>query len=124
MASILYVLTMLLIAYTSVKVIKVLWKVDQNIGFDEIKSEKINFNIKKDSLQLLPVKTFANRKISLNFSSNNVSFPSSMTPSNLLVNSKIKTQLNHRRKAAKMLICVAIMFAICNLPIHFFNVIR
>lgn len=37
---------------------------------------------------------------------------------------KMKNQLIARRKAAKMLISVAVMFAICYLPIHILNITR
>lgn len=38
--------------------------------------------------------------------------------------SKMKNQLIARRKAAKMLISVAVLFAICYLPIHILNITR
>ena len=121
-ASILYILPMVLISYTYTRVIKVLWKVDKSIIFDENESEKVQLKSKNDSFQSSSVQIYSKGKNSLILNSNNP-LPSSTTTGNI-TNSKMKNQLNNRRKAAKMLICVAIMFAICNLPIHFINIIR
>lgn len=35
-----------------------------------------------------------------------------------------EVQLQTRRKAAKMLITVVVVFGICNLPVHILNIIR
>lgn len=39
-------------------------------------------------------------------------------------NASTEMQLRSRRKAAKMLVVVAIVFAICYLPVHLINLIR
>lgn len=39
-------------------------------------------------------------------------------------NTSTMTQLRARRKAAKMLVAVVIMFAICYFPVHCLNIIR
>ena len=36
----------------------------------------------------------------------------------------VETQLQSRRKAAKMLIAVVVMFAMCYLPVHLLNILR
>ena len=43
-------------------------------------------------------------------------------PSSTNVNAEM--QLQSRRKAAKMLIAVVIMFGICYLPVHLLNILR
>jgi hypothetical protein len=41
-----------------------------------------------------------------------------------MAKTKMKNQLIARRKAAKMLISVAVLFAICFLPVHLLNIMR
>ncbi|CAH0551961.1 unnamed protein product [Brassicogethes aeneus] len=40
------------------------------------------------------------------------------------MNASTEGQLRSRRKAAKMLVCVVVMFAICFLPVHLLSVLR
>lgn len=44
--------------------------------------------------------------------------------SGLAANSSTMGQLRARRKAAKMLVAVVVMFAICYFPVHFLNILR
>lgn len=94
---ILYILPMILIFYTYTRVVKVLWKLDNSITWDET-STKTNKNGSNSNQTLACGSSKAKTKIIL--------------------------QLNSRRKAAKMLISVAVIFAICYLPNHLLNIIR
>jgi hypocretin (orexin) receptor 2 len=40
------------------------------------------------------------------------------------VNRSAETQLAARRKAAKMLVAVVVMFAVCYLPVHLLSILR
>lgn len=93
---------MILIFYTYTRVIKVLWKIDHSIAWDENGS-----NLQK------------------NFRNNNKNQKNrTMACGSSKAKTKILHQLNARRKAARMLISVAVIFAICYLPIHILNIIR
>jgi hypothetical protein len=106
---ILYILPMALTFYTYTTVIKVLWKIDKGIAWDSNES-------KKNLLTKTADQTEPNSK------NKQVTFTQASGSST--AKSKMKHQLNARRKAAKMLISVAVMFAICYLPIHVLNIIR
>lgn len=112
---ILYILPMALIFYTYTRVVKVLWKIDKSIAWDNSTESNKTFLNKSNE----------NSKNVGNISSGNnkqVTFTTASGSS--IAKSKMKNQLNARRKAAKMLISVAAMFAICYLPIHVLNIIR
>lgn len=192
MFAILYILPMSLIFYTYRRVIKVLWKIDKSIAWDESPSSNNNQNnnntnsstntntnattnngreqrstgqmtattysfSKKggsgknsatasstgDDLASTAVVIADSNTNKSNISSSNLSNKnnanlnsSSLKPpppsytaytmangSSAAMN-KMKNQLIARRKAAKMLISVAVMFAICYLPIHILNITR
>ncbi len=106
---ILYILPMALTFYTYTTVIKVLWKIDKGITWDSSESKK-NLTIKKTDKKETISK---NKRVAFTQASGSSS-----------AKSKMMNQLNARRKAAKMLISVAAMFAICYLPIHILNIIR
>jgi hypothetical protein len=101
---------MALIFYTYTRVIKVLWHADKRIALEEDSSStKYNNN------------NFS-RENTRNATMNKDSF--SANTGNSAAMAKMKQQLISRRKAAKMLISVAILFAICYLPIHLLNILR
>jgi hypothetical protein len=104
---ILYIIPMALIFYTYNLVIKVLWRIDKSIAWDNATSE-------------------GNSKIQTNNSivetSKQLTFTTASGSS--VAKLKMKNQLNSRRKAAKMLISVAALFGVCYLPIHVLNIIR
>jgi len=100
---------MALTFYTYTTVIKVLWKIDKGITWDSSESKK-NLTIKKTDKKETISK---NKRVAFTQASGSSS-----------AKSKMMNQLNARRKAAKMLISVAAMFAICYLPIHILNIIR
>jgi hypothetical protein len=105
---------MVLIAYTYTRVIKVLWRVDKNILLEETRATT-NLTANTNSCTL-PPQSLSSRNLSqsqyYNVGGNNVA------------RTKMKAQLIARRKAAKMLISVAVLFAICYLPIHLLNILR
>lgn len=47
-----------------------------------------------------------------------------LRPSGPAANSSTMGQLRARRKAAKMLVAVVVMFALCYLPVHVLNILR
>lgn len=98
---------MALIFYTYTRVIKVLWHADKRIVLEESPSVKYN-NFSRESTRntMMNKETFA------------------LNSGNSAAMAKMKQQLISRRKAAKMLISVAILFAICYLPIHLLNILR
>ena len=100
---------MVLITYTYTRVIKVLWRVDKNILLEE--STKSNCTKNAISARVLSARNVSQAQY-YGVSGNN------------LATTKMKAQLIARRKAAKMLISVAVLFAICYLPIHLLNILR
>ncbi|CAF0958061.1 unnamed protein product [Brachionus calyciflorus] len=114
---ILYILPMALIFYTYSRVLKVLWRLDKSIAWnenDEKKSDSKRYKYK-------PVfRTYNFRQNKTN--ADDISITMASGSSN--ARSKMKNQLIARRKAAKMLIAVAAMFAVCYLPIHILNILR
>ena len=97
---------MTLIFITYKRVIKVLWKFDNSIVLEENGSSNKKITSKNE--------------ISISISQTNCTLAcGSSNAKNTFMN-----QLNARRKAAKMLIVVAVMFAICYLPINILNILR
>ena len=156
---------MLLIFYTYTRVVKVLWRIDKSIAWDEnepntsashysLSKKKANQSaaaaataaataVSANSSSSSPTKTgttsttytfssgsSSNKKsgirnnLSPNASSNNPQINYTMASGSSIAKTKMKNQLIARRKAAKMLICVALIFAICYLPIHLLNFMR
>ena len=127
---VLYILPIIMIIYTYSQVVAVLWTVDKNIALDEHESALLNNN-KMAKAQNKQAKlnrdgsNRSNRPRSYSNQSTNLQIPvTGVNSTNMAVRSKLKNQLIARRKAAKMLICVAFMFAACNLPIHILNILR
>ena len=114
---ILYIIPMGLIFYTYNLVIKVLWRIDKSIAWDNMSETKTkpltsksqSFHKNNDNT----VCTEDNKQVTFTTASGST-----------LAKSKMKNQLNARRKAAKMLISIAALFAICYLPINVLNIIR
>jgi hypothetical protein len=171
-------MTLIFITYT--RVVKVLWRIDENIDWDERadtndtkqrqllqtqtssniqNSNSISDNInnnnqtshdgnreeKKSSTFTFPRRFFSkkfkysaesdtasdmsgfnNNKLGSSLKNNKKSSKGTATKAsgNSAAKSKLKNQLHARRKAAKMLISVAVMFAIFYLPIHILNILR
>jgi hypothetical protein len=123
---------MALIFYTYSKVFKVLWKIDKSIAMDDNDNTNNannniannNTNNKKTNLEV----NSHNNQSTMNSSRQSIAninqTPTNSGGSNSTTKSKMKNQLIARRKAAKMLISVAIMFGLCYLPIHILNILR
>lgn len=192
MFAILYILPMSLIFYTYRRVIKVLWKIDKSIAWDESPSSNNNnqtnnnnsstntnattnngreqrstgqmtattYSFSKkggsgknsatasstgDDLASTAVvitadsntnksnissSNLSNKNNNANLNSSSLKPPPPSYTAYTMANgssaamNKMKNQLIARRKAAKMLISVAVMFAICYLPIHILNITR
>nr|QVK45654.1 G protein-coupled receptor [Proales similis] len=97
---ILYILPMILIFYTYSRVFKVLWRIDKSIMWEQPEADCSRSTNKLDASCV------------------------TMASGSAAAKSKMRSQLNARRKAAKMLISVAMLFAICYLPIHVLNILR
>ena len=126
---VLYILPIILIAYTYSQVVAVLWTVDKNIALDENESALLSKTSKAQQNKQAKLNrdgsNRSNRPRSYSNQSCQLQIPAAaLNTTNMAVRSKLKNQLIARRKAAKMLICVACMFAACNLPIHLLNIIR
>lgn len=135
---------MALIFYTYTRVVKVLWKIDKSIAWDQ--EEAVAAAAAATSAhgaantRRTPMSTTYTfqKKHSTNPTNSSTSIPLMNKKSNSTgsmygytvasgssaAKSKMKNQLIARRKAAKMLITVAFMFAICYLPIHVLNILR
>jgi hypothetical protein len=150
--AILYILPMVLIFYTYTGVVKVLWKWDKNIAWNENEANKLmetaggamsdtRLTCEKNCLESIPNSTCSFRDMNncsgtsgqgqrqeaqiMSASKFEISPASyTMASGSSAAKSKMKDRLMARRKAAKMLICVALMFAICYLPIHLLNILR
>ena len=96
---------MVLISYTYTRVIKVLWRVDKNILLEETTKNTTSNAMPPNARNLSQAQSYG-------------------VGGNNLTRTKMKAQLIARRKAAKMLISVAVLFAICYLPIHLLNILR
>lgn len=117
---ILYLLPMALIFYTNNRVIKVLWNIDQMIEWveDENVGSSVVYSFSKRGGQGTQVNSS---------NPNELRDPSRVfTTANgsSIARAKLAKQLIGRRRAAKILICVAVLFAICYLPIHILNIFR
>jgi hypothetical protein len=136
---------MILIFYTYTGVVKVLWKWDKNIAWDENSAKLMEPGTTSDTrladekiyLESIPNSTYSfkdtnncnnnQRQEAQNISSSKFEISPAgytMASGSSAAKSKMRDRLMARRKAAKMLICVAIMFAICYLPIHLLNILR
>jgi hypothetical protein len=118
---------MALIFYTYSKVFKVLWKIDKSIAMDD-NDNNTNNSIANSKKVNLEVSNHNNQSI-MNSSKQSITNVNNQTQANTVVGnstakSKMKNQLIARRKAAKMLISVAMMFGLCYLPIHILNILR
>lgn len=113
---ILYILPMALIFYTYSRVLKVLWRLDKSIAWNE--------NDEKKSLTKSNAQKSAFRSYSFRSKSNIDDISITVASGSSNARSKMKNQLIARRKAAKMLIIVATMFGVCYLPIHLLNILR
>lgn len=137
---ILYIVPMILISYTYTRVVKVLWRIDRSIAFDEHRQSESstttttytfansgNNNKKRFSTSNNNNNNetrFNGNVGSATSSGNNMNYVSANNCGSSLAMAKMKNQLIARRKAAKMLISVAVLFAICYIPIHTLNVLR
>lgn len=130
---------MALIFYTYSKVFKVLWKIDKSIAMDDNDTNSPNNNIANNHNNNNNNNNNGHsKKANLEVNSQNQSTINSSRQSianinhaqansgasNSTAKSKMKNQLIARRKAAKMLISVAMMFGLCYLPIHILNILR
>ena len=97
---------MTLIFYTYTRVIKVLWKIDSSITWD---NENGGGSGSSKTLKISRVNGQSNFTMACGTSK---------------AKTRIMQQLNARRKAAKMLIIVAVIFALCYLPIYLLNISR
>ncbi len=170
-----------LIFYTYTRVIKVLWRIDKSIAWDETEPAKegnlnrvSSYNLKKKTSnaglstsssitrvnlittsnlnasscvshnvngeisssttnKLAVMSPSANASTTYTFSNSNNNGNKNakgqhanytMASGSSMAKTKMKNQLIARRKAAKMLISVAVLFAICYLPIHLLNFMR
>ena len=119
---------MALIFYTYSKVFKVLWKIDKGIAMDDNETS----NVKENNSNILKENDRKHNNLDVNQSSVSGSRKSisinntnaNQITGNSTAKSKMKNQLIARRKAAKMLISVAILFGLCYLPIHILNILR
>ena len=104
---------MALIFYTYTRVIKVLWRVDKNILHEEMTTTPATISTRiATSATVQPRSVRSTNSNYVGLYGNNIA------------RTKMKSQLIARRKAAKMLISVAVLFAICYLPIHLLNILR
>ena len=106
---------MAVICYTYTQVIKVLWKTDNSISRDN----------ENDRVQLQdPVtdNTNINENINENGSTDQLNFSLECNISR--AKTRAFQRVNARRKTAKMLISVAVIFALCYLPIYLLNISR
>lgn len=107
---------MALIFYTYSRVLKVLWRLDKSIAWNE-NDEKKSLTKRNSQKSTFRSYTFRNKS-----NIDDISITVASGSSN--ARSKMKNQLISRRKAAKMLIIVAAMFGVCYLPIHLLNILR
>jgi hypothetical protein len=124
---------MCLIFYTYTRVVKVLWRIDKSIAWDDSNSNSHLKPIKNMVTTSPPnsscglnstASTYTFSKINNNNNNSSTNINYTMASGSTAAKTKMKNQLIARRKAAKMLISVAVMFAICYLPIHLLNVLR
>ena len=107
---------MSLIFYTYARVLKVLWRLDKSIAWNENDEKKCETK-RPNYRATFSTYNFRNK--------NNVDDISiTVASGSSSARSKMKNQLIARRKAAKMLIIVAAMFGICYLPIHLLSILR
>lgn len=135
---------MALIFYTYTRVVKVLWKIDKSIAWDESPSGGDQAQSRQGSAASptknttttylfskkgVPITNSSEMITSASGSNNNGAvvkplFSYTMASGSSTAKSKMKNQLIARRKAAKMLISVAFLFAICYFPIYILNISR
>uniref|UniRef100_T1IYS5 G-protein coupled receptors family 1 profile domain-containing protein n=1 Tax=Strigamia maritima TaxID=126957 RepID=T1IYS5_STRMM len=96
--TLLYIIPFLLMSFAYYKIVRVLWKKDIP-GSSEVRKTKKSFKNGDDG---------TGKK--------------SLMPQGQI--SSTQAQINSRRKAAKMLIAVVVMFGICYFPVHLLNVLR
>ena len=106
---------MVLISYTYTRIIKVLWKIDKSIAWD---------NNSADTKSKLLENNGNNRKASEEVINKSKQVTYTTASGSSVAKNKMMNQLTARRKAAKMLISVAAMFAVCYFPIHVLNIVR
>jgi hypothetical protein len=106
---------MSLIFFTYSRIFKVLWRIDKSIAWDESDNKKSPHQIHNQSISN-EYSTVKKKK--------ETSSSCTIASGSNAAKTKIKNQLTARRKAAKMLISVAILFAVCYLPIHILNLLR
>lgn len=123
--AIFYILPMTMIFYTNNRAIKVLWNIDSRIVWKDPKIVHDEHNTPTSTTYMFPsdgggqgLTLNANKSSSMTASGFTMASGSSAAMAN------IRKQLVVRRKAAKMLIWMAALFAICYLPIHVLNITR
>lgn len=108
---------MSLIFFTYSRIFKVLWRIDKSIAWDESDKKKSQPQLRLNEQSISNEYTTVNKK-------KETSTSCTIASGSNAAKSKMKNQLSARRKAAKMLISVAILFAVCYLPIHILNLLR
>jgi len=96
----------------------VLWRIDKSIAWDESDKTKSSPKSRQND------QSISNEYTSVKKVKKETSTSCTIASGSNAAKSKIKNQLSARRKAAKMLISVAILFAVCYLPIHILNLLR
>ncbi|XP_049764398.1 orexin receptor type 2-like [Schistocerca cancellata] len=100
----LYTLPLLFMSVAYYQIVRVLWRSDTIPGQAQ--------------------ETSSRRSVSANGRSTNPYGTCSSRRSTVSSNAATEVQLRSRRKAAKMLVAVVVMFALCYLPVHLLNILR
>ncbi|XP_047002571.1 orexin receptor type 2-like [Schistocerca americana] len=102
----LYTLPLLFMSVAYFQIVRVLWRSDNIPGHDDHNGDVISSKEAGHHATFAPSGSVGSRRVPM------------------AGNSTTEAQLRSRRKAAKMLVAVVAMFAICYLPVHLLNILR
>ncbi|XP_049940992.1 orexin receptor type 2-like [Schistocerca serialis cubense] len=102
----LYTLPLLFMSVAYFQIVRVLWRSDNIPGHDDHNGDVISSKQAGHHATFAPSGSVGSRRVPM------------------AGNSTTEAQLRSRRKAAKMLVAVVAMFAICYLPVHLLNILR
>ncbi|XP_047120330.1 orexin receptor type 2-like [Schistocerca piceifrons] len=102
----LYTLPLLFMSVAYYQIVRVLWRSDTIPGHGSSRSGALSSSANGHNSTAPPLTSFASRRSAMG------------------ANAATEVQLRSRRKAAKMLVAVVVMFALCYLPVHLLNILR
>ncbi|XP_044740242.1 orexin receptor type 1-like [Chrysoperla carnea] len=142
---ILYIIPLIFMSFAYCQIVRVLWRTDKVLTHNNMNNHQTTSstdqhhhhhhhhhhnhhnhqqNNQQQQQRYHPPASSASTPNTLN--SNTRGLTCNSRRSTFLMNSNTTTegQLRSRRKAAKMLVAVVVMFAVCYFPVHFLNIIR